>query len=533
MSDGSDALPTGTVTFVLSDVVGSTAMWEARPEAAAETIAALDGLVDKLVDAHSGAKPVEQGEGDSFVAAFAHAGDAARFAVSLQRSLATVAWPDDIRPGLRLALHTGDARLQDGLYRGESLNRCARIRALAHGGQTLLSGTTAELVVDGLSDGVFLKDIGVHRLRDLSRPEHLRQLCDPELPMEFPPLLSLDHLPNNLPLQLTSFIGRDNEMAEVAELLATQRLITLTGAGGSGKTRLALQVAANLLDCGTEGTWLVDLAPVSDPQLVGRAIATVLGVHEMPLQDVSDALETWLRDRTVLLLLDNCEHLIDECAAIVARLVGSCPHVKVLATSREPIGVSGETAYRVPSLQLPDDDSAECASVDLFAARAVTVRPSFRVGPENADAIASICRRLDGLPLAIELAAARCRALSPQQIANQLVDRFSLLSGGTRTALPRQRTLEASVAWSFDLLTDDERSLLQRLSVFSGSFSLEAAEAVGSLDQDDAWQVVEMLTGLVDKSLVQIEEDERAVRYRLLETVRHFAAQQLVASGET
>jgi predicted ATPase/class 3 adenylate cyclase/DNA-binding CsgD family transcriptional regulator len=533
MGDTMGELPTGTVTFVLGDVVGSTAMWEAAPDSAAQAIAGLDGLVDKLVDRHDGAKAIEQGEGDSFVAAFARAADAARFAVELQRSIGTLDWPDDARPALRLALHTGEARLRDGLYRGEPLNRCARIRALAHGGQILVSGSTAELVVDGLGEGEFLKDLGVHRLRDLSRPDHLRQLCGSDLRIDFPQLASLDRMPNNLPLQLTSFVGRDHEMAAVSDLLSTERLVTLTGAGGSGKTRLAMQVAASTLDHRRDGSWLVDLAAVSDASQVARAIAEALGVHEMPLQDVATAIEVWLRDRQLLLLVDNCEHVIDACASIASRLLASCPDLSVLATSREPLGIAGETTYRVPSLALPDDDDLRCASVELFAARAAAVRPTFRLGPENAAAVASICRRLDGLPLAIELAAARCRALSPSQIAEQISDRLSLLSGGTRNALPRQRTLEASVAWSFDLLDDEERAVLRRLSVFSGSFSLEAAEAVGALADEDAWRVVDIVTGLVDKSLVLIEEHEEIHRYRLLETVRHFAAQQLVAVGES
>ena len=300
-----------------------------------------------------------------------------------------------------------------------------------------------------------------------------------------------------------------------------------------GRRRLAVQVTASTLDQYEHGSWIVDLAPLADPQQVGRAFATALGVHEMPLQDVVAALEVWLRDRQLLLIVDNCEHLIGECAAIVSRLLATCSHLTLLATSREPLGITGETVYRVPSLGLPDASGVQCASVELFAVRAAAVRPSFALGPDNADAIASICSRLDGLPLAIELAAARCRALSPRQIAEQLANRLSLLSGGTRNVLPRQRTLEASVAWSFDLLGDEERSLLRRLSVFGGSFALEGAEAVGAYDQDDSWRVVDMLTGLVDKSLVQVDEHDDTLRYRMLETVRHFAAEQLVLAGES
>lgn len=533
MGSGSGGgLPGGTVTFVLGDVVGSTAMWETDAEIAAEAIAALDGLVGKLVQAHDGARPVEQGEGDSFVAAFAHPSDAARFAVALQQALLDPS--DGSRPlPVRVGVHTGEARLHDGVYRGEALNRCARIRALAHGGQILVSGPTAELVVDGLDDPMFLKDLGRHRLRDLQRPEHLRQLCHPELLRDFPPLRSLDRLPNNLPLQLTSFVGRDRELSEVGSLLTDHRVVTLTGAGGSGKTRLALQLAAATLDTYEDGTWLVDLASITDPELVPRAVAEVLGVRELPQEPLSGAIVRYLGDRVMLLVMDNCEHLIDRCAETIATIVQACDHVTVLATSREPLSVTGEVTFRVSSLAVPDGpEVAECASVELFAARAAAVRSGFRVSSTNAEAVASICRRLDGLPLAIELAAAHCRSLSPEQIAQQLSGRFSLLSGGSRTALPRQRTLEASVGWSVELLDDDERSLLRRLSVFAGGFDLDAAERVSGIEEAQRWRVVELMTGLVDKSLVQADDDGPTVRYRLLETVRHFAAQQLVEVGD-
>jgi predicted ATPase/DNA-binding CsgD family transcriptional regulator len=490
-------------------------------------------LVARIVDEHRGSKPVEQGEGDSFVAAFPRAIEAARFAMGLQRAIAADSWRDGAVPRVRIGVHTGAARLQDGLYRGETLNRCARIRSLAYGGQVLLSSSTAELVVGDLGDSMFLKDVGLHRLRDLSRPEHLRQLCHPDLTVAFPPLLSLDRLPNNLPVQVTNFVGRDAELGEVAALLTDAHLVTLTGAGGAGKTRLALQIAAGVVDRYPDGAWLVDLAPVTDPQMVAPAVASVLDVGAMPLGDLLSALEGYVRDQEMLLVIDNCEHLVDACATVIERLIGSCAQLRVLATSREPIGVAGEVTYRVPSLSLPEGDVTQCASVELFAARAVAVRPSFRVTVDNAEAIAAVCRRLDGLPLAIELAAARCRALSPEQIAVQLGDRFSLLTGGARTALPRQRTLEASVGWSVDLLGADERTLLRRLSVFAGSFSLEAAEAVGGFDLDESWRVVDLLTSLVDKSLVQIDEHGDTLRYRLLETIRHFAGQQLLAANES
>ena len=304
-----------------------------------------------------------------------------------------------------------------------------------------MSGTTADLVVDGLREGIFLKDLGMHRLRDLSRPEHLRQVSHGDLRLEFPRLASLDRLPHNLPVQLTSFVGRDAEVVEVSALFEEARLVTLTGAGGCGKTRLALHVASLEVDRLDDGVWFVDLSTLTDRQLVGRAVATVLGVHEMPLEDASAAIEQYLHDKRVLLVVDNCEHLVDDCATVIERLIASCPGVSVLATSREPLGVAGETTYRVPSLALPESSGQRSAAVELFAARALSARPTLRLDRDNAEAIEAICARLDGLPLAIELAAARCRALSPRQIAQQLDERFSLLSGGARTALPRQRTL--------------------------------------------------------------------------------------------
>ena len=532
-TDKSAGMPAGTVTFVLADVVGSTALWEKSPEATAEAVAMLEGLVDTLVVTCRGTRPVEQGEGDSFVAAFAQAVDATRFALELQGAIALEPWPEGAALSVRVAVHTGDARLEDGFYRGEALNRCARVRALAHGGQILLSSATAELVVDRLDTGVFLKDLGRHRLRDLARAEQIRQLCRLDLPVDFPPLRSLDRLPNNLPLQLTSFVGRESDVAHVAELLGGSRLVTLTGAGGSGKTRLAMQVAGELLDQYSDGVWLVDLAATNDADLVARSVAAACGVRELPLEHVDVAVARYLAERQVLLVVDNCEHLIEASASIVSVLLANCASVSVLATSREPLGVSGEVVYRVPSLALPSDTDVQCASVELFEARAQAVRPAFRLNDGNAAAVASICCRVDGLPLAIELAAARCRALSPAQIALQLTDRFSLLAGGTRSAVARQRTLEASVAWSIDLLAEAERALLLRLSVFPGGFSLAAAESVGTLGSDDSWQVVDLLTSLVDKSLVHVEESGDDTRYRLLETIRHFAAQQLFASDET
>jgi len=524
-------LPTGTVTFVLGDVAGSTQLWEQRPAEMPAVLARLDALVDAGVAAHGGVRPAEQGEGDNFVAAFGKAADAVAFAAELQVALVNESWPGELEVGLRIALHTGDAKSRDGgRYMGEALNRCARLRALGHPGQVLVSGTTSALVVGPLPAGTFLRDLGVHHLRDLSQPERVAQLCGPDLPAQFPPLRSLDRAITNLPVQLTSFVGRAGELAEAGLLLADRRLLTLLGAGGCGKTRLAVQLAAELADQFTDGVWFADLAPLADPDLVARTLASAAGIAEVPGRPMIDVMTERLADAVVLVLLDNCEHLLDGSAALVEALLRSCPGVRVLVTSREPLGIAGETTYRVPSLGLPvGPDDAGCESVTLFAARAALARPTMRVGAEELAAMVAICLRVDGIPLAIELAAARCRALTPRQIADRLVKQFGLLTGGTRGALPRHRALEASIAWSYDLLTPDEQALLLRLSVFAGDFDLDAAEAVGASSPDDAWMVLDLLAALVDRSLVQQGENGR---YRLLETIRQFAENRLLATGE-
>lgn len=534
---GSRILPAGTVTFLLGDVEGSVRLWEADRQSMSIVAKRLDLLVSEVVEAHGGVRPVEQGEGDSFVLAFGRAAEAVACALALQRATANEPWPGGLDLRIRMALNTGDAQLRDGgNYAGQAINRCARIRALAHGGQTLLSRSTYEVAADHVPDGVTLKDLGEHRLRDLARPERIYQLSHPDLPNDFPSLRSLAALPNNLPQQLTSFIGRQQEMAEITRLIATTRALTLTGAGGSGKTRLAIQVAAELVEVFPGGVWWVELAPVSDPALVPGAVCSVLSMRQVPGEDVAETLARNVGDRRLLIILDNCEHLIAACAALASALLRRCPAVVLLATSREPLGLDGETAYRVPSLPFPDEEEALESvagydSVRLFVDRAARARPTFTLTAETAPSVAKICGRLDGIPLALELAAARVRVMSPAQIAVGLSDRFHLLTGGARTALPRQRTLEASVDWSYTLLTDDERAVLARLSVFAGSFSLEAAEQVCAGDAIDRYRVFDLLASLVDRSLVQTEESGDETRYRLLETIRAYARHKLTDAG--
>ena len=518
----SGLLPTGTVTLLLADVEGSTRLWETQPEQMTAAFARLDRALSELFAAHGGVRPVEQGEGDSFVVAFARASDAVACALELQRApLAPIS--------LRIGVHTGEVQLRDeGNYIGPTINRTARLRDLAHGGQTVLSGTTEALVVDTLPADVWLTDLGTYELRGVRRPERVVQLCHPDLRNEFPPLrVSGTVVSTRLPAQLTSFVGRDAQLTQLRELLAENRVVTLTGAGGVGKTRLAIQVAAAMADEFGDGVWYVDLAPITDPEVVPVAVARALGLPDQPGRSTMDTLTRFVADRQMLVVLDNCEHLLDACAELVVVLLGSAPRLTLLATSREAIGVAGEVSWRVPSLSLADEALA------LFADRARHARPDFTLTDDNAAAVGEICARLDGVPLAIELAAVRVRALSLTEILDSLHDRFRLLTGGARTAVRRQQTLRASVDWSHALLTEPERVLFRRLAVFLGGFHLDAAQAVAGSGGDVArYQVLDQLTLLVDKSLVVADDSGGRTRYRLLETVRQYALEKLGESGE-
>ena len=441
-----------------------------------------------------------------------------------------------------MVVHTGEAQLRDaGYYLGHALNRAARIRATGHGGQVLVSGATAALVADRLPVGATLADLGLHRLKDLGTPEHIWQLLHPDLPSAFPPLRSLDVFHHNLPIQLTPLIGRGSEIVEVREMLAGERLLTLTGSAGVGKTRLALAVAAEALDSQPGGVWWVELAPLADPNAVGRAALAALGAREVPGAPVVHQLAVELGDQPALLVLDNCEHLVAACADLVTALLSANPSTSVLTTSREPLGVPGEITWRVPSMPCPSPEGgldvptlSQYDAVVLFVERAHRARPSFAVNDANAPAIAQICHRLDGIPLALELAAARCRQLSAERIASELDDRFRLLTGGARTVIARQQTLAASVDWSHDRLDDAEQRTFRRLGVFAGRFPLEAAEAVVSAGGDvDPAEVFDLVSRLVDKSLVAVDEGRRGEpRYRMLETLRAYALDRARTAGE-
>jgi predicted ATPase/class 3 adenylate cyclase len=552
-------LPTGTVTFLFTDIEGSTRLWEEHPEAMRHALERHDALLYRHIEAQQG--HVFKTTGDAFSAAFATAPDALAAAIAAQCALQAEPWNGTGPVRVRMALHTGVAQAQDGDYYGPLLNRVLRLLNAGHGGQTLLSQTTCDLLADNLPAGVRLKPLGAYPLKDLQNPEPIYQLLHPALPAEFPSPRSVEAFAHNLPPQLTSFIGRAKEMERLRHLLTTTRLLTLTGPGGCGKTRMALQVAEERVKEFTDGVWLVELAATHDPELVPQRVASVLGVREEADTPLAETLVRYLRAKSLLLILDTCEHLIDACAQLAETLLRACPRLQILATSREALGITGETAWQIPSLSLPvlrtpaeiDPETllAEAEAAQLFCARAVAVQPDFVLTPQNAPAVAQICARLDGIPLALELAAARVKALTAEQIAERLDEMFRLLTGGSRTALPRQQTLKAAIDWSFDLLSEPERVLLRRLSVFVNGWTLDAVEMVctdveaprkGSEGSSEPWpwadiadwEVLDLLLRLVEKSLVQVEEiGDGQTRYRLLETIRQYGQDKLLEARES
>ena len=514
-------LPTGTVTLLLADVEGSTRLWENQPDQMAAAIARLNAVVSEVVARHGGVRPLEQGEGDSFVVGFAKASDAVACALALQTAAL-----DPIK--LRIGVHTGEIALRDDAnYAGPTINRTARLRDLAHGGQTVLSGVTEGVVIDRLPADAWLVDLGSHVLRDLPRPERVLQLNHPDVGADFPPLrVAPVNRRSRLPVQLTSFVGRTAQIAAIAELLGDNRLVTLTGAGGAGKTRLALRVAAETEPQFDGNVFFVDLAPITNPDVVPIAVARALELTDQPGRTTRETIQGFVNDRRLLVVLDNCEHLLDACTEILTDILQAGHQVTVLATSREPLGIPGELTWPVPSLSIDDD------AVELFVDRARRIRPDLTLTPEQSRIVTEICRRLDGMPLAIELAAARTRTLSLTQILDSLRSSFRLLTGGARTAVRRQQTLSASIDWSHSLLTETERVLLRRVAVFAGGFDLDAAEAVSADSDAERAQLIDVLGLLVDKSLVVVDDSREGMRYRLLETVRQYSLEKLAASGE-
>ena len=527
-----------TFTFLFTDIEGSTALVRRLGEGLyAQLLADHNSLIRSGLAAHDG-KEVDT-QGDAFFAVFSSPRECVAAVIEMQRALEAHAWPAGEHVRVRMGVHTGEAsRTASGLV-GLEVHRAARVAAVGYGGQVLLSETAAALVRDALPAGAGLTDLGAHRLKDLGRPERIFQLQAAGLQAGFPPLRSLGNpaLPNNLPAQLTAFIGRERELSEVRALVASSRLVTLTGAGGCGKTRLSIRLAAGLLDGSGDGVWLVELAALLDEDAVAPAICQALRIAGQPGRPALETLLDALAPQDVLIVLDNCEHLIGACAKTADAIVRRCPRVHLVATSREPLGIGGEAIYRVPPLSLPGPGDLGLAAagssdaVALFVDRARAQGTGLVVNEQTAPLVVSICRRLDGLPLAIELAAARLRSLSLRGLADRLDQRFSLLTGGSRTALARQQTLRATVEWSYSLLHGAEQSLLRRLSVFAEGFDLDAAEAVCGFGGIGLFDVTGLLGSLVDKSLVVAEPAGEALRYRLLETIRQFAAERLAGDG--
>lgn len=536
-------LPTGTITFLFSDIEGSSRKWEQHPDEMRVALAAHDKMLREAFEEQGGY--VFKTVGDAFCVAFDTASQALTGALQAQRALHAATWQGIEELKVRMALHTGAAETRDGDYFGQSLNRVARILASAHGGQVLFSLPTQELVRDQLPPGVQLRALGEHRLRDLARPEQLFQLLAPDLPSQFPALRSLESVPNNLPVQLTSFVGRERELGEVKRLLGSTRLLTLTGSGGTGKTRVSLQAAAELLDQHHDGVWFVEFATIDDGALVIETVAAALDLRQEAERSLVATLTGFLRNKQLLLIFDNCEHVVAACARLAETLLRSCPQLRILASSREPLGIAGETAWPLPPLSLPNhwrdladgpdalERLSEYEAVRLFIDRAILARPAFQATNQNIATIAQICWRLDGIALAIELAAARTRVLTLQQIVERLDDRFHLLTTGSRTAVPRQQTLRSLIDWSHDLLSEAERVLFRRLSVFARGRTLDSIEAVCSDGVLEAWELVDLLTQLVDKSLVYVEKAPASgARYYMLESIWDYANEKLVAAGE-
>jgi predicted ATPase/class 3 adenylate cyclase len=554
-------LPSGTVTFLLTDIEGSTALWERLPEAMRLTVTRHDVLLAKQIERHGGVVIRSRGEGDSFFAVFRRASDAVAAARDIQQALRVEAWPTKEPLRVRMAAHTGEAELRDGDYYGTAVNRCARLRAIAHGGQILLSQATTDLIRDVLPGTVDLLDLGEYQLRDLLRPERIFQIADPDQPSAFPPLRALDARANSLPVPTTTLIGREGDVADITRQLIQDdvRLLTLTGPGGIGKTRLAVEVAQKLAERGLLSVVFVELAPIPDPTLVPHAIAGAVGVRERVDRPLLDTVADQLRSARLVLVLDNCEHLLPSCGATAHALRSACPELRILATSRAPLGVSGEVTWSVPLLTVNVDRTAQPEAyehgeaVQLFVERARMRQTGFRLRAENVEPVVEICRRLDGLPLAIELAAARIQLLPPAAMLSRLNRQLPLLIGGPQDLPTRQQTMRAAITWSYDLLEDAERAVFRQLGIFVGEFSLEAAEATctsGTSDRqsssdsrgttmshttsgsDLTSDLLGILESLITKNLLRQEHTVGEPRFMMLETIREYAREQLEATGE-
>jgi predicted ATPase/class 3 adenylate cyclase len=530
-------VPTGTITFVFTDIEGSTRRWETHRDEMQAAVARHDELMRGVFERNGGY--VFKTVGDAFCVAFRTAPEALNAAIEAQRTIAQQDHSSVEGLQVRIGLHTGHADEREGDYFGPTVNRVARLMSIGHGGQILVSDATRALLQTELPEGILLHDLGSHRLKDLEHPERVWVVAGADFRSDFPPLNSLEFLPNNLPQQLTSFYGREEELEELAKLLKEHRLVTLHGTGGIGKTRLSLQIAADLLEEYPDGSWFADLAPVRWPEIAASVVSKALGISQSENRSIDESIVLWMRRKQLLLILDNCEHVVDDAAKLAEEILEQCPKVTILVTSRQPLGLPGEQVMRLSPLGLPQANTPILArdvgcypAVALFIDRAMAVNRSFVVTDDAAFTIAEICRHLDGLPLAIELAAARVKVLSVDGLAQRLDKRFSLLTGGSRTALSRQRALAALIDWSYELLTEQEQVLFCRLSIFAGTFSLEAAEEICSGAGIEDVEVLDLVASLVDKSLLVAETTRNAERYKLLESLRAYGWEKLQAQGD-
>jgi predicted ATPase/class 3 adenylate cyclase len=532
-------LPSGTVTFVFTDIEGSTERWERNRTAMQSALAAHDELMRSAIAANGGV--VFKTIGDAFCAVFARPEDAVAGSLAAMNAIAGRDWSEVNGLLVRMAVHTGTADERDGDYYGPSVNRVARLLGIAHGGQILISGITTDLVQGSMPANATLHDLGQHRLKDLTHSEQVYQLLAPGLRREFPPLRSLDVLANNLPRQITPLIGRDKEVDEITTLVRESPLVTLVGSGGVGKTRVSLQVAANLTDGSGDGVWFVEFAPIVEPDLVPFTIANAAGLTLPERQTPQSGLIDLLRTSEMLLVFDNCEHLVSGIASVAGAIVRNCPKIKLLASSREGFGIDGEIVYRMPSLSVPPeaereitaDEAQTYGAVELFVTKAKALVRQFALTDANAAEVSAIVRRLDGIPLAIELAASRLNVLSPDQLLDRLDDRLRILTGGDRTRMPRQQTLRALIDWSYDLLAEREREVFRSLGIFVGGWTLETAGSLLAGDGIEEWELLDLLSSLVAKSLVVAEiEEGTAARYRLLESTRQYARDRLKGAGD-
>ncbi|MBK8550718.1 MAG: tetratricopeptide repeat protein [Ignavibacteria bacterium] len=523
-------IPDGTVTFLFTDIESSTKLAQQFPDIIQTELEKHHSILNEIIKSHNGF--IFEIVGDAFCTAFGNPKDAVRSAYEIQKRLLTENF-NGISIKVRIGIHTGKAEWSGKRYIGYiTLARTHRVMSAAYGGQILVSTDCFDIIRDTTQNNISFRDLGERRLKDLIQPMRIFQIISPDLPSEFPPLKTLDARPNNLPVQLTNFIGREKEIEEVKKLLSETHLLTLAGPGGTGKTRLCLQAAAEVIDDFANGVWFVDLAPLKDEKLLLQTVAQVIGVKENPETELLNTITDFLKEKELLILLDNCEHIIDSCSLLAETLISKCPKLKIMATSREALRCRGELMYYVTSLELPDlnpdttfEKLTQYESVRFFIEKAVSIKPGFQVSTLTAPYVAEICHKLDGIPLAIELAAARVKVLSVEQISERLNDRFNLLISGNRTALPRQQTLRALIDWSHDLLSAKEKILWNRLSVFAGGWTIEAAEKVCSCEELKQNEILDILSNLVDKSLVIFNEQSN--RYRMLETIRQYGEEQL------